>query len=248
MIGFEETKVLSWNVRGALNENSRRVLKDIIRNKKPEKVILMETRCQFARVRRFWESLDFTPTFISEARGFSGGIWVLNNTKVLLNFRLVDMHSQAITFEVWKDNLSWIFSAVYASPSPATREVLWHHLLDLRQRISLPWMLAGDMNEVLLPSDVRGGDFMATRAARFGQVLEDYRMVDLGIVGTTFTWFRKVNNRIILSKRLDRAMGDVEWRIAFPGAYVETLNRISSDHSPLLIHCGTSLYCLLGRS
>lgn len=43
---------------------------------------------------------------------------------------------------------------------------------------------------------------------------------------------------MILSKRLDRAVGDINWRMDFPDAFVDILHRIHSDHCPLLIHCG----------
>lgn len=42
-----------------------------------------------------------------------------------------------------------------------------------------------------------------------------------------------------LSKRLDRAVADLAWRMTFPEAYVEVLTRIHSDHNPLLVRCHT---------
>lgn len=43
-------------------------------------------------------------------------------------------------------------------------------------------MIIEDWNEILLPYEVRGGDFLPSRVARFSQVLEDCRLVDLGAV------------------------------------------------------------------
>ncbi|XP_057452893.1 uncharacterized protein LOC130744751 [Lotus japonicus] len=240
MIGFDDVKIISWNVRGAVNEHGKLFVKELIRSKKPDIFILLETRCPFSRVAQFWNSMQFSPSFISEATGFSGGIWVLTNNNSAFSMRLVDMHTQAISFEIWRDSFAWVCTAVYASPIPAQREALWHHLTGLRDTIMIPWMLVRDMNEILHPSEVRGGEFIITRAARFAALLEDCRLVDLGAVGGRFTWFRKTNNRVILSKRLDRALGDIDWRVAFPDAFVEVLHRIHSDHSPLLIHCGIS--------
>lgn len=57
-----------------MNKQSKCVLKELIRNKRPDIIILVETRCQYARVSRYWESFDNLPAFISEASGFSGGI------------------------------------------------------------------------------------------------------------------------------------------------------------------------------
>lgn len=42
-------------------------------------------------------------------------------------------------------------------------------------------------------------------------------------------------------------MGDVDWRLAFLDAFVETLNRVSSDHSPLFLHCGVTTGAPINR-
>ncbi|XP_057418255.1 uncharacterized protein LOC130712436 [Lotus japonicus] len=39
-------------------------------------------------------------------------------------------------------------------------------------------------------------------------------------------------------KKLDRALGDIDWRVELPDTCLENLSRIHSDHSPLLVHCG----------
>ncbi|KAL6567778.1 hypothetical protein OROGR_001446 [Orobanche gracilis] len=242
MIGFEDFSILSWNVRGALSKAGQLFIKDMVGFKKPDFVILVETRCQFARCHFFWLNLGFTAQFVEEARGFSGGIWVLKHSSSTVNIRFRSQHRQAISFELWRDNFSWVCTAVYASPNPTLRENFWDHLIALRNNIMVHWMLIGDFNEVLYPAEIRGGDFVHARADRFMRTMEDCRLMDLGLIGSNFTWFRKQNGRIILSKRLDRAMGDVDWRLAFPDAFVETLTRMHSDHCPIFLRCGTSAW------
>lgn len=124
MIGFDDVKIVAWNIRGVMNEHGKRFLKDMIRSRKPDIIILVEPRCPFQRVRAFWMSLGFSLQFVSDASGFSGGIWVLSNNASGLSFRLCDMHQQLITFEIWRANLSWVCSAIYASPILAARESL----------------------------------------------------------------------------------------------------------------------------
>lgn len=238
MIGFEDMKIISWSIRGALHENGKLFVKELVRTKNPDIILLYETCCQSARVSRFWNSLRFTLGFVYEDFGYRGGIWVLIRSNATFSYCLVHSHGQAISFELWRDNLSWVCTAVYVSPTPVLREELWEHLSLMRNTILSPWLLIGDMNEVLLPSEVRGGDFLPNRADKFAEVLTACNLVDLGLVGGKFTWFRHRNQRIILSKRLDRGLGDVDWRLAFPDASVEVLHRAHSDHCPLLLHCG----------
>src|ERR1044072_8223648 len=190
MIGFENFKIVSWNVRGALHENGKLAIRDIVRHKQPDVVILIETKCQFARARFFWNSLGFNPIFIQEARGFSGGIWVLLNNRSNVNFRVVDNHEQVVTFELWRENVAWVCSAIYASPIPVNREILWRHLVHLRSFLLAPWMLLGDFNEILYPSEVRGGEFLHNRAAQFASILESCQLQALRAVQRRFTWFR----------------------------------------------------------
>src|ERR1044072_7944838 len=94
----------------------------------------------------------------------------------------------------------------------------------------------------MYPSEVRGGEFLAIRVAQFMSVLENCQLMDLGAVQRRYTWFRKINNRLVLSKRLDRAVADIDWRLAFPNAFVEVLNRVHSDHCPILLHCDVAQY------
>ncbi|KAJ1395438.1 Ribonuclease H domain [Sesbania bispinosa] len=95
----------------------------------------------------------------------------------------------------------------------------------------------GDFNEILLPFEVRGGIFCRNRANKFAKVLEDCRIMDIGAIGSNYTWFRKEQGRQSISKRLDRALVDCDWRNLMPEAFVEVLCRFRFDHSPIPLHC-----------
>ncbi|CAL0314033.1 unnamed protein product [Lupinus luteus] len=122
--------IFSWNVRGALGEAGQLFIKDIVGYKKSDIVIIVETRCQFSRARYFWQRMGYDPIGVEEARGFNGGIWVLKQTNSMFNVRLRSLHQQVVTIELWRENLSWVCSAIYASPAPALRDCLWDHLGD----------------------------------------------------------------------------------------------------------------------
>ena len=165
------------------------------------------------------------------------GIWVLSSDPSV-RYKVVDLHHQVITLELQRGNCVWLCSAVYASPTPSIRENLWKDFMSLRENITLPWLTIGDFNEILFPSEVRGGDFNPSRASKFLEVLEACGLVDLGAVGLSFTRSRKIQGNHIMSKHLDRALACVDWRCHFPEAFVENLSRFHSDHSPVYVRCG----------
>lgn len=116
MISFEDFCIVSWNIRGVMHEDGKLYVKDLLQHKKLDICIIIEPRCKFARVRHYWNSLSFSPTYLEEAVGFRGGIWVLKNDRTTVSMRLLHQHNQAITFELWRDNYSWACTAIYASP------------------------------------------------------------------------------------------------------------------------------------
>ncbi|XP_024636248.1 uncharacterized protein [Medicago truncatula] len=100
-------------------------------------------------------------------------------------------------------------------------------------------MLIGDFNETLLPSDQRGGIFNHSRATIFANFLDNCNLLDLTTTGTgRYTWHRNNNGRRILSKKLDKAISNMSWRLAFPEAFIEILCRLHSDHNPILLRFG----------
>ena len=64
-------------------------------------------------------------------------------------------------------------------------------------------MLVGDFNEVILLSEVMGGAFSTSRAEKFSEILYSCRLLDLDVLGNRFTWEKRVQGNVWVSKRLD---------------------------------------------
>lgn len=77
MIEFNDIKILSWNIRGAHNAGSKRHIKSLINRFSPSFLVIMETHVQFARTKVFGDQCRYTAVASMEARGHSGGLWVL---------------------------------------------------------------------------------------------------------------------------------------------------------------------------
>lgn len=91
--------------------------------------------------------------------------------------------------------------------------------------------MIGDFNAILVPSEKRRGSNSSSYGNRdFISFMSDTALVDMGFAGPSFTWFRDT-----ISEHLDRALCNVQWRLAFPESYVRHMPRIKSDHRPILL-------------
>lgn len=71
----------------------------------------------------------------------------------------------------------------------------------------------------------------------FARGMDSCNLLDLGFSGSKFTWQHPCRGGRLVSRRLDRGLGDTTWRMEFPKASIEHLVKWCSDHNPLLIQC-----------
>jgi hypothetical protein len=64
----------------------------------------------------------------------------------------------------------------------------------------------------------------------FRQALDDCNLNDLGFSGDAFTWRRGK-----IRERLDRAVANPAWITMHPGAVLQHLGYIKSDHRPIIL-------------
>lgn len=130
-------------------------------------VILVVTHCAFHRSEKFWKKLGYDLGGSFDAVGVSGGILVLiaNGRNFAVN--VIEAFHQMVIVLISKGNKKWICSAIYASPIPSIRDALWGHMENMIAILTDTWFLIGDFNEILLPSEVRGGNFLEIRAVKF---------------------------------------------------------------------------------
>ncbi|KAL8129303.1 hypothetical protein V2J09_018458 [Rumex salicifolius] len=232
----QNINIITWNAQGAGRKEFFITLKEIVRIHDPTILVLVETRISGSQADKVCQGIGFDGILRAEAIGFSGGISVLWR-KAVIQIEEVHVHRQAVTVEVKRSGEDgWIFSAIYSSPTPHAREVLWNHLLNLKTDNSKPWLLMGDFNETSnLEERSSESDGMRRRCERFSAWIDEMDMIDLGYTGSKFTWTRGKDLSTQSAARLDRGLCNFEWRDAFPDASIKHLVRNQSDHSPLLL-------------
>ena len=96
---------------------------------------------------------------------------------------------------------------------------------------NLPWLVAGDFNEILHADEKDGGAARTQLCMQvFNVTLSDCGLDDLGYTGDKFSWRRGQ-----IRERLDRATGNLQWANLSPGFSVSNEEFDKSHHKPILI-------------
>lgn len=202
---FVQMNILMWNCRGALNPDFRRRIFEMVVNYHPSIMVINETKVGVEKAKRIIEGLLFDGFLTTETIRYAGGPWILwkEDAEVLhLASTKQEIHA---TVKVCSTNLSWLFTAIYASPHLAERRILWSNIEEVGHLHNLPWLMVGEFNEVLCGADkFRGRQININKALDFKACLDSCSFVDLGFAGPKFTWSSRRQITDLILKRIDR--------------------------------------------
>jgi len=95
-----------------------------------------------------------------------------------------------------------------------TRGILFAFLLD---KITLPWCLMGDFNDILHADENKGRSTRPNWLIRgFRQAVQDDDLVDVHMEGYPFTWFKRSCTPRAVEEKLDTALASNSWMQMFP--------------------------------
>lgn len=223
-------RVISWNCCGARSPQFLWNARELIKTFRPSIFLILEPPISSSAADVVCRRLGRREWVRSEAKGFSGGIWVLWNREEV-NLRVIHVEKHFVHMIVNEGKpTAWILTAVYASPQHHLRPPIWDSIVTIKR--DAPWALMGDFNCTL-----KEGERNKTRgySRQFLSWVNHMGLIDAGFSGLIFTW----NHGHVLesrqSARLDRGLCDGEWRRTFPEASVIHLPHSHSDHSPILL-------------
>jgi len=229
--------VINWNCRGAQGINFRRALNNFCRKHKVDIVALQEPRCSGSNAIKTIKKLGFKNYVMSEARGFSGGIWLLWNRSDI-QIQLIQSDFHFLHVQVSGNNTDpWLLTVVYASPRENERHNTWQLLRQLSTSINKPWLMMGDFNEIAYPGEKKGGAPTDVRKCQiFNSWINDCNLMEVITAGTRFTWRGpKYNGRDRVFKKLDRVLCNIDWRLKYHDGFAKVLPRVQSDHHPIIV-------------
>ncbi|XP_008227624.1 PREDICTED: uncharacterized protein LOC103327111 [Prunus mume] len=195
-----KVKHMDLSKGGVASTKFKNNMMKLIRTHHMDILFLCEPRNSGEKALNIATSQGFACVEIVDSVGFSGGLWLMwDDSRVHLD--IIGTSDQSITACVsWKDQSPWLLTVIYANSSGFKREKLWEYLDFVATCHQLPWLLAGDFNEMLGVDDKLGGASV-NRLKGFKRWFDDNNMMDLGFYGAKFTWR---NNKVF--EKLDHAI------------------------------------------
>lgn len=100
----------------------------------------------------------------------------------------------------------------------------WDSLRSLNHHPNIPWLCAGDFNELTRQDEKLGGAIRNHRQMKsFRNVLDECGFIDLGFVGPRFTWSKHFLDGHSIWERLNRGLANTNWFHKFPESRVHHL-------------------------
>ena len=246
---YKMMNILMWNCRGAMKPQFKKTVMDLVEWHSPILMVITKTRMSGARADEIIEALPFDGHVVSDTIGFAGGIWMLWRSDLVQVDVLASTEQEIHTLiRVRSQTLSWLISAIYASPRFEERCILWNNLRMLANMHDLPWALMGGFNEVLFDDEKFEGNPICQRRVRaIKECMDDCNMMDLGFLGPKYTWTNKRELGNLIQCKLDRCWVNPSWKDFYTEANVIHLARVNSDHCPLLLNLNPLLGSIADR-
>lgn len=227
--------LICWNCSGLGNPQTVQELEDIIWVQDYATVFLAETWLDEARLKGLCNTLKLKNIFGVSRITRGGGLALFWRED--FNLQVINSAPNFIdTIINFGKEDAWRFIGFYGMPETAKRCESWDLLRQLGSQSSLPWLCAGDFNEITrteekLSSWLRPNSQMQG----FRDAIDEVGFKDLGYVGDRFTWAKNYPDGSVVWERLDRALGTGEWTSLFLDFQVVHLGCGMSDHKPIQI-------------
>lgn len=155
-------KISSWNIRGLNDLNKQRVVRKLICDNKLDVLAIMETRVKYSNSEKVMKKIVNHGSWLHNySRAYNGRIWVWWNT-LRVQLMLITVDDQFMHCKITVDNLAFYCTFVYAYNCAEQRVCLWEKLLTVSGSCSDPWILLGDFNSMLYPTEKQKGGVLVT--------------------------------------------------------------------------------------
>jgi endonuclease/exonuclease/phosphatase family metal-dependent hydrolase len=127
--------------------------------------------------------------------------------------------------------------AVYGAAQENEKEVFLSELVRTCGIESEPLLLGGDFNVIRGLDEKNNNRFNERWPSLFNAIINNLDLREFELSGRQFTWANNLS--IPTYEKLDRILVSTEWEFNFSRVMVQSLPRVVSDHTPLLLDIGS---------
>ncbi|XP_019160043.1 PREDICTED: uncharacterized protein LOC109156647 [Ipomoea nil] len=228
----------SWNCRGLGNSMAVHVLLGFVNKYKPDILFLCETLSNASKMEQVRIKLKYENCLTVEATRRGGGLALLWNGG--LDVEVVGYSNHYIDTVVRQNGNRWRFTGFYGSPKRHQRHISWNILRYLSSLNDLPWVLMGDLNDILDAREKMGRVPHPQWLMRgFREAVRASGLFDFPFEGYQYTWDRGRGTENWVREKLDRILVSGNWMDLFTEARAWSIEGSSSNHMPLLLETNT---------
>jgi hypothetical protein len=142
--------------------------------------------------------------------GRGGGLALLWSRDVDIKLESCDkLHIDATVIDPGTQSPLWRFTGFYGESRRELSHHSWECLKHLSTTNELPWLCAGDFNEVLEAHEQYGGQTRSERQMDgFRDAVQVCGPMDLGFIGLPYTWDNRQEGDDNIKVRLDRGLAN----------------------------------------
>ncbi|XP_071699081.1 uncharacterized protein [Rutidosis leptorrhynchoides] len=230
-------KLLSYNVRGfgVGKENKFGSTKKLLLRVKPSFVAIQETKLhsvKFSWIQSLWGSSECD--FIQqEMVGKFGGQLLIWDTNVFDAIDVIKIDWVIGIRGKWKANETILnVLNVYGPHEDDKKQKLWDSIASLISGSNEAWAICGDFNEVRVEAERFNCEFIAYRAKRFNEFIENNALLDIPLGGRAYT---RVSDDGIKFSKLDHFLLSENFYTLWENISAVVLDRLESDHCPIVL-------------
>ena len=167
-------------------------------------MFLAETWADEARLDRVLRNFDFNNKWVVSSDNRGGGLALLWKDSVTISVEDSSKYCIDALIDKGLDQV-WHFTGFYDEPITLKHFEAWNKLKSLNTLPHIPWLCAGDFNEITRQKEKLGDALRNHNQMQlFREVIDECNFMDLGFVGSNFTWSKHFEDVHSIWERLDR--------------------------------------------
>lgn len=231
--------ILSINIRGVGCEVKRDWIRGLRLQLRPSFLAIQETKSVevIGKLDKLLWGNSIFSCEVSDPEGQSGGIATLWDPNIFLKQNLSRIDGCLAIGGIWvpAKKRCWVLN-IYAPQLLCRKKALWSAITGMMEKEpDAWWFCAGDFNAVRSSEERLGSNFCQNTAFHFNNFIHEAGLAELSMGGRRFTYMSSDCGK---HSKLDRFLVSYGALDNWPELKVTALNRLYSDHCPILLSSG----------